>query len=171
MTSPPNPLNQFRIISHKCSLCPFTKIVQMVLLHWTRWLPELKIEKSSNDISSLASSPISEYLHRSVSLMARYQICWNDFPWLNKMATRAKNRKTFKWHLLCGQWPDFKVISQKCSSWPFTKIAKMVPLGWTKGPPILNIEKPLNDISYLASGPISKWFHRKVPLIPLYQNC
>ena len=30
------------------------------------------------------------------------------------MAARAKNRRTFKQHLL-GQWPDFKIISQKCS--------------------------------------------------------
>ena len=34
------------------------------------------------------------------------------------MATRAKNRKkTFKQNLL-GQWPDFKMISQKYSSYP-----------------------------------------------------
>ena len=31
------------------------------------------------------------------------------------MATKAKNRKTFKQHLLLGHWLDFKIISQKCS--------------------------------------------------------
>ena len=38
----------------------------------------------------------------------------------------------------------------------FTKIAKMVPLRWTKWPSELKIEKPLNDISSQANGPISK---------------
>ena len=42
---------------------------------------------------------------------------------------------------------------------PFTKMAKMVPLSWTKWPQEQNIEKSLNDISSLAIGPISKWFH------------
>ena len=58
--------------------------------------------------------------------------------------------------------------------WPFTKIAKIVPLSWTKWPPELKIEKnnnkktsTLNVISF-ASGLISKWFHRNVPLIPLF---
>ena len=36
---------------------------------------------------------------------------------LNKMAARAKFRKIFKRHLLYSQWPYFKVISQKCSSY------------------------------------------------------
>ena len=38
----------------------------------------------------------------------------------------------------------------------FTKIAKMVPLRWTKWPSELKIEKPLNNISSQANGPISK---------------
>ena len=42
--------------------------------------------------------------------------CLNDFAPLNRMATRAKNAKIFKQHLLLGRWPDFKIISQKCSS-------------------------------------------------------
>ena len=37
----------------------------------------------------------------------------------------------------------------------FTKIAKMVPLRWTKWPLELKIEKPLNDISSQANGLIS----------------
>ena len=48
--------------------------------------------------------------------MTLYQNCQNGSAPLNKMAARAKNRKTFKQHLLPGQWPDFKLISQKCSS-------------------------------------------------------
>ena len=38
----------------------------------------------------------------------------------------------------------------------FIKIAKMVPLRWTKWPSELKIEKPLYDISSQANGPISK---------------
>ena len=33
----------------------------------------------------------------------------------NKMATRAKNRKTLNQHLLQGHWPNFKIISQEYS--------------------------------------------------------
>ena len=31
------------------------------------------------------------------------------------MAVRAKIRKTFKQHLLQGQWADFKIVLKKCS--------------------------------------------------------
>ena len=46
----------FEIISQEGSLGNSTKIAQTVLRHWTRWPPELKIEKPSNDFSSLASA-------------------------------------------------------------------------------------------------------------------
>ena len=36
----------FETISQECSLCDSTKIAQTVPLHWTRCLPELKIEKA-----------------------------------------------------------------------------------------------------------------------------
>ena len=36
-----------------------TKIAEMVLLRWTKWQPELKIEKDFNVISH-ASGPISK---------------------------------------------------------------------------------------------------------------
>ena len=73
---------------------------------------------------------------------------------LAQTSKKKKKKKSFKRHLLRGHWPEFKVISQKCSTRPFTKIAKTLPLGWTKRPPDLQIEKPLNDTSSLASGPI-----------------
>ena len=118
MTSSLKPLSQFQNnFAQMFLLCPFTKIAQMVLLHWTRWPSELKIEKSSNDISSYAICQISKCLHRSVPQMALYQNCLNGSAQQNKMATRAKNRKTFKRHLLRCQWLNFKVISQKCSSY------------------------------------------------------
>ena len=84
---------------------------------------ELKNTKSSNDILSLSSDLISKYLHRSIPPMALNQNYYN--AWLNKMVARAKTRKTYKRHLLCSQCPDFKVISQKCSSYgPLPKLLK-----------------------------------------------
>ena len=44
------------IISQEGSLGNTTKIAEAVLCHQTNWLPELKIEKPSNDFSSLASA-------------------------------------------------------------------------------------------------------------------
>ena len=40
-------------------LCPFIKIAKIVLLCWTKWSSELKIEKPLNDIS-VASGNISK---------------------------------------------------------------------------------------------------------------
>ena len=41
--------------------------------------------------------------------------CSNRSAPLNKMATRAKNRKTFKRLLLLNQKMDFEIIIQECS--------------------------------------------------------
>ena len=49
-TSPPKPL----------VWCPFTKLAKMVLLRWTKWPSELKIEKPLKDISSKANGQISK---------------------------------------------------------------------------------------------------------------
>ena len=43
-----------------------------------------------------------------------YQNCSNRSALLNKMAARAKNRKTFKRLLLLNQKMDFEIIIQKC---------------------------------------------------------
>ena len=57
--------------------------------------------------------------------ITKYQLNLN-LPPLNKMATRAKNRKTFKQHFLLGQWLDFKIISLKCSlGGPLPKLLKL----------------------------------------------
>ena len=112
---------------------------------------------TSNDISSVTTGRISTKVDRIVTLEVFYQTCSNSSAPLNKMATKAKNRKTtspprlvaqfqnnftkmflrwlstknsstplnkmaaraksiktFKRHLLLGQMPDFKIISQKC---------------------------------------------------------
>ena len=50
-----NRLTDFEIISQEGSLDNSTKIAQTVLRHGTRWPPEPKIEKPSNDFS-LASA-------------------------------------------------------------------------------------------------------------------
>ena len=50
------------------------------------------------------------------------------------MAARAKYRKTFKQHLLRCQWPDFIIISQKCSSYgPLPKLLKWFHLVRQRG--------------------------------------
>ena len=49
--------------------------------------------------------------------MTLYQNCSNRSAPLNKMAARAKNRKTFKRLLLLNQKMDFKIIIQENVSW------------------------------------------------------
>ena len=46
--------------------------------------------------------------------MTLYQNCSNRSALLNKMAARAKNRKTFKRLLLLNQKMDFEIIIQEC---------------------------------------------------------
>ena len=154
-------------------LWPFTKIAKKVLLGWTKWLPELKIEKKTFKIHLLGQWPDSKMISTTFAKMVLIQegqlsisgerMCtilvnrledwacpvnvwlgkltalymtplgWlgrktstqtNGSALLNKMVTRAKNRKTFKRHLH-GQWPDFKIISHQCSFYaPLPKLLK-----------------------------------------------
>ena len=46
--------------------------------------------------------------------MTLYQNCSNRSATWNKMAARAKNRKTFKQLLLRNQKMDFEIIIQEC---------------------------------------------------------
>ena len=46
--------------------------------------------------------------------MTLYQNCSNRSAVLNKMAARAKNRKTFTQLLLLNQKMDFEIIVQEC---------------------------------------------------------
>ena len=46
--------------------------------------------------------------------MTLYQNCSNRSAPFNKMAARAKNRKTFKRLLLPNQKMDFEIIIQEC---------------------------------------------------------
>ena len=47
--------------------------------------------------------------------MTVYQNCSNRSAPLNKMAARAKNRKTFKQLLFLNQCIDFEIMIQECS--------------------------------------------------------
>ena len=51
-------------------LWPFTKIAKKALLIWTKWPPELKMEKKKLNISSFATGLISKWLHWNVSLIS-----------------------------------------------------------------------------------------------------
>ena len=54
--------------------------------------------------------------------------------------------------------------------WPSTKIAQILPLRWTRWPPELKIEKPLNFFSWTRRW-ILKQLYRNVSWVTLYQNC
>ena len=57
--------------------------------------------------------------------MTLYQNWSNRSAPLNKMAARAKNRKTFKQLLLMNQKMDFEIIIQECFLGdPLTKLLK-----------------------------------------------
>ena len=92
-----------------------------------------KKKKKLNDIAKV-SGPISKQFHRNVPLMALYQNFKNGFARLTKIASRAKNKKNnnnknnnFRRHRL-GQWPDFKIILQRCSAYcPLPKLLKWPP--------------------------------------------
>ena len=100
-----------------------TKIGQIVPLRCTRWLPELKIEKRLNDISSVTAWPILTKLHRNDRWVSLYQNWSNRSAPLHKMAAKAKNRNTFKQLRLLNCLADFDETSQE-----------MVPLRCTRCP-------------------------------------
>ena len=64
------------------------------------------------------------------------------------MATRAKNRKTLKTTSSPRPMGRFQNnFTEMFLGWPSTKIAKMIPLCWTKWPSKLKIEKPFKTTS------------------------
>ena len=123
-----------------------TKIAQTVSLHWTRWPPELKIEKPLNDFFSWTRRWILKELYRNVSWVTLYKNCSKNSTTLNKMAARAINRNkiltTSSAKLVDRFWNNFIGMFLR---WLFTKIAQTVLLRWTRWRPELKIEKPLND--------------------------
>ena len=62
-----------------------------------------------------------------------------------------------KRHLLLNRWMYFEIVLQECSlGEPLPKLPKWFRSAKTKWPPEIKIEKPLNDVSSQANGPISK---------------
>ena len=70
-------------------------------------------KKTLNDFFALTSEWILK-LYRNIPWVTLYQNCSNRLALFNKMATRAKNRKTFKRLLLLNQRMDFEIIMQEC---------------------------------------------------------
>ena len=66
-----------------------------------------------------------KYSPRATLLKLLKWFCSDKKKKKKKMAARAKKRKILNGHLLLGQWLDFKIISQKFSSWvPVPKLLK-----------------------------------------------
>ena len=80
--------------------------------------------------------------------MTLYQNCSNRFAPLNKMAARAKNRKTFKRLLLLNQRMDIVIIIQECFlSDPLPKWLKQLRYVEQNGRQAINRNKLLNTSS------------------------
>ena len=156
MISPPKRLDGFW---NNCTWrflgWPSTETAQTVPLCWTRWPPELKIEKALNDFFSWTRRWIVKLLYRNVSWVTLYQNCSNDSATLNKMAARAINRNKLLTTSSAISMDRFgNNFTGMFLRWLSTKIAQTVPLRWTRWPPELKIEKPLNDFSSLTSASI-----------------
>ena len=67
-----------------------------------------------NDFSSKTARRVLKKFYRKVPWLTLYQNCSNRSAPLNKMAARAKNRKTFKRLLLLSQKMDFEIFIQEC---------------------------------------------------------
>ena len=92
-------------------LCLFAKIAKMVLLCWTKWLPELKIEKNNNKkttfkdrISSWTKMTSEKYLN-FFSLMAFWK--FQHFNLVSKIS-----QKLFK-PLPCHKF-QYLIVLEKC---------------------------------------------------------
>ena len=151
MTSPPRPLTQFQNNFTGMFLgWPSTKIAQTVLLGWTRWPPELKLEKTLN-ISS-----VNHLLKRHLLLnqWMDFGIIFRNVPWGTLFQNCLNSPAPLK------KWPPgLKIKNIKRTSparaltqfqnnytgiflrWPSTKIAQTVLLGWTRWPPELKKKK------------------------------
>ena len=134
-----------------------TKIAQIIPLRWTRWLPELKIEKPLNDFFSWTRGWILKKLYKNVSWVTLYQNCSKNSATLNKMDARVINRNML---LTTSSAKSVDRFWNNCIGmflrWLSTKLAQTVPLHWTRWPPELKIEKALNDFASLTSASILK---------------
>ena len=80
-------------------LWPFTKGAKKVLLGWTKWPPELKLEKKKKplNISSLASGLISQKCSSYppfAKIAKMVLLCWRK--WLPELKIEEKKTHNFK---------------------------------------------------------------------------
>ena len=142
------------------------KIAQIVPLHCTKRLPELKLEKTSNDISTLTTilgrfqpNLIGLFLGRSSTKIAQIFLvrctkCWPEL----------KIEKKFKQHLHLTKLLGLFLGRSS------TKIAQTVPLQCTKWLSELKIEKKTSNNISVTTVWISAKLDRIVLWEVLYQR-
>ena len=113
---------------------------------------------------SLSLSPVSlciihldwtcTYIFSSPGERLKVSFC----DWSSSLVRHPSVNIVLKRHLLLNRWVDFEIILQACSLGdPLPKLPKWFCYAKEIGrPPEQKIEKPLNDISSQANGPISK---------------
>ena len=119
------------------------KIAKTEPIENPKWPPQSPSWKSVFDISFrnlLCSYRMTVGWNELKSRRSEIQDGSNDSAPLNKIASRAKNRKIFKRHL--GQWSDFKIFAQKCSSsGPLPKLLQLFCLAEQNGARAKNRKK------------------------------
>ena len=95
---------------------PSSKIAKIVLLGWIKWQPELKIEKKKHLKKSLQPVSRVQNIFTEVFLIWHFTKIAKIVPlgwikWPPELKVEKKKKKTFKRHLLLGQWPDFNMIT------------------------------------------------------------
>lgn len=98
-----------------------------------------------------------KYFHRNVPQGSLYQKMLKSPTLLRKIKIKLQR------HLLVGQQPDLEITSQKCY------LDDLLPKF------IVLLHKPAarakKIIPFQANSPISKYFHRNLYSMTLYQNC
>ena len=114
---------------------PSSNIVQMVSVHCSKGLQELYL-RSVFKRHLLNHWSECHILHMNVHHDALFQNYMNGSAPLNRRASRALDKKSFKQHLLLNHWPKFKKkITKLFLIILSTKIAQMATRRWTKGLP------------------------------------
>ena len=110
---------------------PFSRILKMVLLCWTKWPSELKIEKNIFERHVLLSPwCIFKISHKCFFAWPLPKLLYLDYCW-TKWLPELKIEQCFKQHPIQGCWAIFlNYFIEMFLEWPFTKTAKMVLLRW-----------------------------------------
>ena len=141
-----NHLSKFKIISQNCSSWyPLPKLHKRFCSSEQKGHQSSRYEISLKDISSWTTGPNSKWFHRIVPHNALYQNYTNGSAPLNKGTARALDKK-------CPSTTSSEPLVQIQNNFtelflikPFTKIAQMVPLCWTKGLPERQIRNILKQ--------------------------